>query len=297
MCYRTENRNRSSSCSHHSDPRDPEPADPSQPDHNARRQLPLVPDSVKLNRIPDALQEDGQPLTVGEARKTYTKIQLDSISREDRTSKYERQRYDIYKRIHDADRQFIDDYDDLTTVMFTCRLSPLDGNGNWLTPWECDQMLHGGASQRSIRDALKYQLGEFEFGWVAVTAPTTTAGTPHDHYYVWIDDPENEITTDQIAPALNKHLKHCVNAYDQHHQYRRDGTDGAITYRHSPERTSQGNTEGATYVAKQLAHLPIGDYNNDEKPDPSDTLIEGAALAWASPFNWFRSSSEVKKQL
>lgn len=129
--------------------------------------------------------------------------------------------------------------------------------------------------------------------WVAVTSPTESAGTPHEHIYLWVDDPDDEVTTAHIVPALEKHLKHCVNAYEQHHKYRTDGSGGAITVRHDPETKASGQTVGAEYVARQLAHLPIADVFDGNRDNPPQAKIEGAALAWASDFKWFRSSSGV----
>ena len=295
MCSETENQNQSCYCSPQSDPYDTEPADPSRLDHNVRLQLPLIPDTVKASLLPDPLRDGDRPLTVGEARDVYIPIERSWLNTDYKKSKH-RGHKKHYWGVHEVERrilEYLSEPDDLTTVMFTRRLSPLDEYDNLLTLWECDEMLNGGCIRRSVREALNYHLGDFEFWWFAVTAPTRSAATPHEHQYIWIDDPENEITTDHIAPALGKHLKHCPNAYERHHQYRRDGSDGAITVHHSPEIRSNGNTEGVTYVASQLAYLPIADLVDSSKDDPADQLFEGAALAWArgDVANWFRSSS------
>lgn len=290
---------------------DAEPADPEHADHDARRDLRLAPDSVKTDSLPDPfITENGRAETVAEAGETYLKIQRSNWDTEGRTSKYECHLRGLYRQILEADRHFQMRYDDLTTVILTRRLSPLDGAGDWLTPWECNEMLHGGSVHRSVRRALNYHLGDFEFEWVAVTAPTTSAGTPHEHIYLWVDDPENSVTTDHIKPALEKHLKYCINAHEKHHQYRADGTGGAITVQHDPDLRKQShrkvakqvmrgntppypNTQGAQYLASQLVHLHVGDYYDSHQDDPPQALFEGAALAWASPYNWFRSSEGV----
>jgi hypothetical protein len=288
----------------------PEPADPKSPNHASRRKLPLAPPSVKRERLPDPLTDGEESLTVDESRKTYLRIQRASWTSEGRTSKYERHRYHVYPRILEADRHFQTCFESLTTGMFTRRLSPLDESDDWLTPWECNEMLHGGRIHRSIREALNYHLGDYTSEWLAVTAPTRSAGTPHEHIYLWIDDPENSVTTDLLEPALDKHLKYCTNAYKQHHCYRRDGTDGAITVQQNPrwvkeppakihdvieetESSMYPNTAGAQYLASQLAHLPVGDFYDNERENPPLALFEGAALAWASPRNWFRASQGV----
>jgi hypothetical protein len=266
---------------------------------------------VKRSRLPDPLvTEDGEAATVAEAGETYLKVQRSNWNDDTLTSKYERHRFETYPRILDADRQFQAEFESLTTAMLTRRLSPLDERGDWLTPWECNEMLHGGKVHRSVRDTLAYQLGDFQFEWVAVTAPTRSAGTPHEHIYLWIDDPDNDVTPAHLAPALDKHLKYCANAYEKHHRYRSDGTDGAITVQHAPtlidqrhdevtrhvasgDTPPQANTAGAQYLASQLAHLPVEDYYADDRSDPPRPLFEGAALAWASPLDWFRAGRGV----
>lgn len=293
-----------------------EPADPDIPDHSARRGLPLAPDSVKLNRLPEPFVTDkGEVMSVAEAGETYLKVQRSNWNDNALTSKYERHRFKLYPQILEADRHFRMKYDDVTTAMVTRRLSPLDSSDRWLTPWECNEMLHGGTVHRSVRNALDYELGTLEYEWLAVTAPTRSAGTPHEHIYLWIDDPDNEVTTDTLRSALDKHIKHCTNAHEKHHRYRTDGTSGAITVQHDPAlidtvpdeffnitENSQTyaetgrvlhNTRGAQYLASQLAHLPIGDLYAEDRDNPEEALFEGAALAWASPYNWFRTSGGV----
>lgn len=295
---------------------DSEPADPDSPDHTSRRSLPLAPDSVKTERLPEPFRVDkGEAVSVAEAGEAYLRIQSHNWKDGDYQTKYDRHKSGIYPRILETDRHFRTKFDGLTTVMLTRRLSPLDNSGNWLTPWECNEMLHGGSIHRSVRGALAYHLGHFDYEWIAVTAPTESAGTPHEHIYVWIDDPENNVTTEQVAPALDRHLDHCTNAQKKHHQYRADGTYGAITVQHDPDRIEfvpdeffsiaensptyvdtgkvLANTVGAQYLASQLAHLPTGDYFAKSIDDPPQALFEGAALAWASPYNWFRSSGGV----
>ncbi|WP_166377245.1 hypothetical protein [Halorubrum sp. BOL3-1] len=254
-------------------------------------------------------------MSVEEAGETYLKVQRSNWQDETLTSKYERHKSRTYPQILEADRHFREKYGGLTTVMLSRRLSPIDDTDSWLTPWECNEMLHGGGIHRSVRNALNYHLDSFKFEWIAVTAPTRSAGTPHEHIYLWIDDPNNEITTEHMSPALNKHLKYCANAEEKHHQYRTDGTGGALTVQHSPDlidsvpaeffsitensptydKTGKvlHNTQGAQYLASQLAHLPVGDYYNVQRENPPQALFEGAALAWISQYNWFRSSGGV----
>jgi hypothetical protein len=271
---------------------------------------------VKPSRLPNPfITDDGRPETVAEAGETYLKVQRANWNDDSLTSKYERHKFETYPRILEADRHFQVTYNDLTTAMLTRRLSPLDSRKNWLTPWECNEMLHGGKVHRSVRESLDYQLDNFEFEWLAVTAPTRSAGTPHEHIYLWIDDYANEVGPEHISTALDKHLKYCANAYPEHHRYEAGGTSGAITVDkdpclvdYVPDKFSgiadesgtyaatgeiPPNTRGAQYLASQLAHLPLADFYAEDRPDPPQPLFEGAALAWASPRDWFRVSGGV----
>jgi len=290
-------------------PDSPEPGDPSTPNHAARRALPLAPPSVKLDRLPDRLTDTERPVTVEEAREEYLYIERHARNKERRTPKHKRA-VRRYAQLLEADRQLQERYDGLTTVMLTRRVSPMDSADEWLTPWEIEEMLNGGTVRRRVRECLDYRLGNYRFEWVAVTSPTRSAATPHEHIYLWIEDPENSVTTENIHPALEKHLDGCANAYERHHRHRTDGSHGAITVQHSPDLCEQRNdkvakrvasgdtparatTRGAQYVASQLAHFPANNYFDPTKPDPPDTLLEGAALAWATPHKWFRAGSGV----
>jgi len=265
---------------------------------------------VKVDQLPDPFVEDGASMTVAEVGETYLRVQRSNWKDGALTSKYERHLSELYPRILGADRHFQREYDGLTTAMLTRRLSPLDDGGDWLTPWQCDEMLHGGNVHKSVREAIDYQLWGREYEWVAVTAPTRSAGTPHEHIYLWIEDPDNGVGVEQFETALGKHLKYCANAYENDHRYRADGTNGTITVQHDPplvkqsndkvaERVVSGdtpprtNTRGAQYLSSQLAHLPLADYYAEDRSNPPQTLFEGAALAWASPRDWFRHSRGV----
>jgi len=252
-------------------------------------------------------------VTVDEARETYVKVERDAWGTDGRTSKHMRHKKDLYPRILEADRQFQDQYEGLTTAKLTRGISPWDDSGERLTPWEIDMMLNGGSVRSQVRNSLDYYLrgkGGFDFEWVAVTSVTRTTGTPREYIYLWIEDPENQVSTGHLAPALKKHLENCENAYDEDHAYDEEGTGGVITVQHSPalvsehpeklseifrksEARDRPNTTGAQFVATQLVHLPVGDYSNSKRKNPPDILLEGAALAWASPNRWFRASGEV----
>jgi hypothetical protein len=263
---------------------------------------------VKPEVLRGPFVEGGEALTVGEARDSYCKIERSNYHSDNPKEQAKcKKGLKKYWRILEGGRRLRERYGDrLTMGMVTRRLSPLDDSGEWLTPWECNEMLHGGAIHRSMRDAWRYQLKNYNYKWVRVTAGTRTAGTPHEHILFWVEDGDDEITVDHFSTTLDKHLDHCQNAYEKHHTYRQDGTDGAITVQHSPslldtdpekmahllvhtDAPPRRNTAGAQYLASQLSHVQMLDYFDSKKADPVDPLIDGAAIAWSSSHNWFRA--------
>jgi len=190
--------------------------------------------------------------------------------------------------------------------MLTLREVPTDQDDRWMPPLQLDMMLNNKKVTESVRKALNYRLGRkagLEFEYVRVVAPTESAATPHEHRYLWVDDPDNVVNVEQIKPALEKHLKYCPEAHREHHPTDPQGENGAITIRHDPplvdEDSARGDdlrhTQGGQYLASQLPHLPLGDKFDPQKDDPKATLLEGGAVAWASSKRWFGASRGVPK--
>jgi len=326
-----------------------EPADPSAVRINGseRREVRIASRSLKPSRLPTPLIECGcgecteslvdplaeseetvyaanhcpspQPMTVKRASEAYLRYQRAAWNRPADTSTYERA-LETYAGLLEADRQLRRDYDGLTTVMITRRLSPLDDNGGWLPPIAIDSQLQDSAAKRSFTRSIRYHLRGFEFEYLGVTATTDSAATPHEHVLVWIEDPDDTIGVNDVAPALAKHVEKVPNAYEDDHEYADDGSTGAITVRHDPplvdhvpermsavfaesEAVEEGqsptdgdrvpvNTAGAQYLASQLPHLAIGDVFESERT-VDDVQLDGGAIAWASPWKWRRSSSGI----
>lgn len=329
-----------------------EPADPPEQriDHEERRNIRLCPpESVRVEDLPHPFIECGcgncppsvdpladvlsalddevsppttyagercsspKPMTVGRARKVYLAYQRAKWQQKDRTSKLG-QSLDNYATILEGDRRIRQRFDGLTTVMLTRRVSPLDDRGQWRHPLEIDASLNASEVRRAVKRSLRYQLGNHEFEYVAATAPTTTASTPHEHLLYWIQDPQDQITVQHAETALEKHLELCPRAREEDHRYRVDGTDGAITVQHAPSLVDQvperaaeifdqseatyvtddgtrlpANTRGAQYLASQLAHLVLDSVINGTV-DPQHPTVDGGAIAWVSNKRWFRRS-------
>lgn len=278
-----------------------------------RRSRPLIPNSVPTWQLPDPLiNDDGEPQTVGEAAETYLRINQHNRNEENRTSRYEIARRRHYPRLLDADRMFQDSMDALTTALFVRMVSPFDGSGAILTPWEIEGLLCDSDLRTSVRQTIDYHLGGFDYEWAAVTTPTETGGTPYELMLIWIDDPDNEVRVDNLEPAMRRHLERCPIAHPEHHEYSEDGS-GAIQIEHDPEtvdeppeqftsifaesdHTPYPPTIGALYIATQLPDLVVGDFYDPDRSfqgESEETLVEGAAIGWATPHHWVRYSSGV----
>lgn len=319
-----------------------EPADPASSDaYQDRRETRLGPDTLKPANSACPLWECGcgdcshwaDPLadvkvpvyasdmcpsprlmTIARAKEAYVRYQSASHQSPERTSVYERHR-GKYANILEADRRLQREYEGLTTAMVTRRQSPLDEQGGWIKPVS----LHSRLSDTfaSIRKSLSYHLGRkhgFKWEYLAVTAMTDSAATPHQHILLWVKDPAGELHGNMLQPAVDKHVASVATATHEDHG------DGAITVQHSPDRVDHvpdeftaireqtrtvergqygpsvpKNTTVAQYVASQLPHLYLGHVLGEThgEQDNLQTHLDGGAVAWASPYRTVSSSSGV----
>lgn len=254
-------------------------------------------------------------MTIARAKEAYVRYQSASHQSPERTGAYERH-VGKYANILEADRRLQREYEGLTTAMVTRRQSPLDEHGEWIKPVS----LHSRLSDTfaSIRKSLSYHLdrkhGFDDWEYLAVTAMTDTAATPHQHILLWVEDPADDLHREMLEPAVNKHVNSVATASTEHHG------DGAITIQHSPDRvdhvpdtysaireqtatTGSGeygpsvpaNTTVAQYVASQLPHLYLGHVLGESHGEQEhlETHLDGGTVAWASPYRTVCSSSGV----
>jgi hypothetical protein len=253
-----------------------------------RSDLPLAPPDYDVSRLPDPLVDDGEPVTLETGGEIYGKC-IGSRYNNGEPSKVD-DHLSTYGRYHGADRLFQYIYA-LTTVMLTFRLSPTNVMGRQVIPLTLDSWIH--TPRESVMNALHHVLDKFTWDWIAVTAATKRWATPHIHLYLWIDDPGNEISTEMFEPAIEKHVDQCPTAYSNQHRYQE-----AISVEYEPETETipwsssdeHGGpvTTGCKYVSQQLPHLPLS-----RDGEVSDTELQSGALAWASPYQWCRSSRGV----
>lgn len=310
--------------------RESEPADPSQGEiYQRRRDTLMAPTDVDPDRLPKPFLKCGcnscdnsvsplasddrriyaadvcpnpVPFTIKEAAEVYVRYQQSAWNSTNRTSKLQKA-IATYGSLLGTDRELRLQYDDLTTVLLSRRLSPIS-DGEWLTPFEIDERLHGDGTNTSVTRSLRHHLRKFEYEYVGVTATTDSAATPHEHIYIWIDDPGNTITTSDFKPPIKSHIEDAVATPENH----REGE--AITVEHDPplvntepdkinhiqERSLAAdggslpqNTRGAQYLASQLPHLSLaGRFTESETID--QIQIDGGTIAWATRHKWLRSS-------
>jgi hypothetical protein len=319
-----------------------EPADPSSGDaYEDRRETRLGPDTLQPDKSATPLWECGcgecshwvDPLavatvtqyaadecpspklmTIARAKEAYVRYQSASHQTAERTGAYERH-LGKYATILEADRRLQRAYSGLSTAMLTRRQSPLDEHGEWIPPVSLHSRL--ADTFASIRKSLSYHLGRkggFTYEYLAVTAMTDSAATPHQHIVLWVEDPADDLHREMLQPAVNKHVASVATATHEDHG------DGAVTIQHSPDRVDhvpeaysaiheltntieQGefgpsvpkNTTVAQYVGSQLPHLYLGHVLGETHGEQENlsTHLDGGAVAWASPYRTVCSSSGV----
>lgn len=275
------------------------------------RERQLFPEDFDATQLDDPLvDDDGEPLSLSEAADTYLRLVQYNRNRDDHTSRYETAKEYHYPRILDADRYFQDSFEGLTTCLITRSVISPDEAADQHTLWELNEMLNGAGIRRSVREALDYHLDAFEFEWVAVTTPESRLGAPRELIYLWVNDPDDEISVGDLEPALERHVERCPAADWEAHEYSDDGTDGAIQFQHDPEHASQepeqyvsifGATDhtpnppttGALHVATNLPDLVVGNLSDGDSSDAEPALIQGAALGYVVSQDWVRFSSGV----
>lgn len=287
-----------------------------------------------------------QPMTVKRAAKAYRVYQTASFNASGRTSRFEEIR-DQHGHIMDAERDLLDRWDgEVTTVLLSFRLSPIEtadrqphaiegdevgadlngagyeltvgspsGSGcgssrEWVPPVQLDGRLHD--PWRNIYDCISHHLGDYDWEYVGVVAPTESAATPHLHLYLWVRDAKDTITVDHVRPAVESFVRNAVGAKAKHHSVEQGESDAAVI-RHSPRPLSMNdtqrrrvaryrgeedfkqNTRGLAYVMHQRPHWALRPLVDDSCRDTVDSVrLQGAAISWASPHRWFFSSQGLK---
>jgi hypothetical protein len=152
-------------------------------------------------------------------------------------------------------------------------------------------------------------LNDFEWEYAWIVSPTQTAATPHLHVYLWVHDPDDELTVEHCRPAVEAFCRNTPNAYLKDHPIETGASD-AVVISHDPtgydaveddtvlklyhdigDDAFQMNTAGFAYMLNQrpewaIKRIAKGTATIDEER----TMLEGAATAWASPKRWVGGS-------
>jgi hypothetical protein len=233
------------------------------------------------------------------AREAYLRYQRVATNRGEFPSLLQETRTQ-HGKLLDAERQVLDRMIDPTLLLLSLRLSPVEsdnGDRYWVHPTRLDERLHD--AWEPVKKKLRRRLSEFNSEYVAVTAPTRRAATPHKHVLVYAEDPENEVGIEVAQSAVESHVNNCKGAYEEDHPVEKGQSDAGIVLHNPPaaEKTDHHNGEmppvtvPMKYVADQRPHWVIE--NIDDETDDinaDDALVDGGAIAWASRYDWFSSS-------
>jgi hypothetical protein len=170
----------------------------------------------------------------------------------------------------------------------------------WVPPTTLRERLADG--WRKVRRRLDYHLGDYDWGYCWVIGTTDSAATPHLHIYLWIKDPDDEITLGHVEPAVEAFVDHAPGARPEDHRVTPGESDAAVV-EHDPPilhvdedtalyisgesdlRSYQPNTAGFAYLPNQRPEWAVAPLCEgfDEGEVPEDAALDGAAIAWASP--------------
>lgn len=319
---------------------DNEPADPSYINHTQRRKTRLAEPSFKISRIPNPLVECGcnccpdiadplagdspfrdtyaatvcdspRPLTLERARTVYLKYKRKEMNRSDMTSPLDRLR-GLYGNVLDAERQLMDEMESPSLIFLSLRQSPIreqNGEREWIKPLRLCSELNKPWS--NVRRTLQRKLSGFpRWEYVTVTGYTRSAGTPHMHVLVYVEDKSDDLSIDVVDSAVDSYVRGNDYASKKHHPVVDGESDAGIVVHsvprkddHIPDssykkaleyRDYQSFAPTSNFLLYMLSQLPhwvlshIWDSNSNIHDD--STLVDGAVISWASTYDDFSSS-------
>lgn len=288
-----------------------------------------------------------RPMIVKRAAEAYYVYQKASYESETRTSCLGELRQQYWYAM-ESERNLLEQWDgETTTVLLSLRLSPIehveatdgeagvDGDGayygpcvesstssesstpsnsqphrRWVPPLQLDERLRD--PWRTVKDRLYYQLNAFDWEYCWGVSPTEGAATPHMHVYLWVRDPDDEVTVDHVRPAVEAFAENAVGADPSKHPVEAGESDAAVV-RHNPPGCDEVDDDQLLYVHRQRDHKPFQlntrgfAYLMNQRPawvlkriiedgsnrDEERLALEGAAIAWASPKDWTGSSDAI----
>lgn len=319
---------------------DAEPADPTYINHTKRRNTRLAEPSFKISRLPNPLVECGcnccsdladplagespfrdmyasnvcdspQSLTLERARKVYLKYKRAEMNDPNKTSPLERLK-GLYGNVLDAERQLMDEMNNPSLIFLSLRQSPIreqDGQREWIEPLRLCSELNKPWS--NVRRTLQRKLSGFpRWEYVTVTGYTRSAGNPHKHVLVYVEDESDELSIDVAQSAVNSYVRGNDYAKEKHHPVVEGESDAGIVVNSVPRKDDYiqdssykkalehrdyqsfaPTSNFLLYMMTQLPHWVLSHvWDSDGDIDADSTLVDGAVISWASTFDDFSSS-------
>jgi hypothetical protein len=195
------------------------------------------------------------------------------------------------------------DYYDVTPTVDTS----VAAKRHWQPPVLTDQQLHE-ALEPLIRTLRRKLLSAFDWGYCWVVSGTDSAATPHLHCLIWVDDSDNAIGTRRMKVAVETVIQGDNRFREQYHPVGDDQESDSLVIDHTLRRAGdipedrliplikesdheryEANTAGFYYLMNQRPHWVLrrirdGDVSLTEQQTQTD--LQAAATAWASPCNW-----------
>jgi len=119
----------------------------------------------------------------------------------------------------------------LTTVMLTLSASPFDSTGQLIPSIDhldsimCPEV----GSWQAVKTAMSRALSDYDSEYLRILEPHTpdkgqyvSAGYAHVHVGILVDDPENELCSDDFAPVMRAHVNNCETAGESAHNVHSD---------------------------------------------------------------------------
>ncbi len=159
---------------------------------------------------------------------------------------------------------------------------------------------------------MKYQLQGYDYEYIAITASTDSAATPHTHLLIWADDPDNEVSIGVAHSIVQSHVNNTKGAYEKDHPVQKGQKDAGVVFHDPPRVLIDDETalevfktrgrEGfplvspmLKYMAHQRPHWVLRNVFDGESDVHADSVdVEGAAVEWACNHHWIKSSDAIE---
>ena len=284
------------------------------------------------------------PMPVGRAIEAVYRYQLSAYQRDDFSSKLDRVKQS-HASILDSERDLLKRWGgDVSTALLSLRTPPIeqvemgcnDGDTDniaqhgesgcptndcqsqrhWVPPTQLVDRLRD--SWRRVYDSLDYHLSGFEdWQYLWLIGTTDSAATPHMHVFVWVKDPDDDLSVDHVRPAVQSFVNNTPTARQKHHTVTEGESDAAVVHTDSPRHDDisddqllaamkrrevtdspmKYNTRGLPYLLNQrppwvIKRISDGTVNPDDRQTRLD--LAGLATSWASSKDWIGSSGGIE---